>query len=94
MRRLPASSVFGGPKLGKQGLPTEFRHQGITSYRVVEALEPLIIGSYQLRFVLLGASKRRMAASGSDARCATRKFFQVGIMVGYLDGHGLWLADA
>ena len=54
MRRLPASSVFRGPKLGKQGLPTEFRYQGIISYRVVEAFEPLIIGSYQLRFVLLG----------------------------------------
>ena len=54
MRRLPASSVFRGPQLGKQGLPTEFRYQGIISYRVVEAFEPLIIGSYQLRFVLLG----------------------------------------
>ena len=41
MRRLPASSVFRGPKLGKQGLPTEFRYQGIISYRVVEAFEPL-----------------------------------------------------
>jgi hypothetical protein len=54
MRRLPASSVFGGPKLGKQGLPTEFRYQGIISYRVVEAFEPLDIGSHQLRFVFLG----------------------------------------
>ena len=63
MRRLPASSVFRGPKLGKQGLPTEFRYQGIISYRVVEAFEPLIIGSHQLRFVLLGEDfvKRRMA---------------------------------
>jgi hypothetical protein len=54
MRRLPASSVFRGPQLGKQGLRTEFRYQGIISYRVVEAFEPLIIGSHQLRFVLLG----------------------------------------
>jgi hypothetical protein len=54
MRRLPASSAFRGPKLGKQGLPTKFRYQGIISYRVVEAFEPLIIGSYQLRFILLG----------------------------------------
>jgi hypothetical protein len=53
MRRLPASSVFRGPKLGKHGLPTEFRYQGIISYRVVEAFEPLIIGPHQLRFVLL-----------------------------------------
>jgi hypothetical protein len=52
MRRLPASSAFRGPKLGKQGLPTEFRYQGIISDRVVEAFEPLIIGSYQLRFIL------------------------------------------
>ena len=37
MRRLPSSSAFRGPKLGKQGLPTEFRYQGIISYRVVEA---------------------------------------------------------
>ena len=54
MRRLPASSVFRGPKLGKHGLPTEFRYQGIISYRVVEAFEPLIIGPHQLRFVLFG----------------------------------------
>ena len=52
MRRLPASSVFRGPKLGKHGLPTEFRYQGIILYRVVEAFEPLDIGSHQLRFIL------------------------------------------
>jgi len=52
MRRLPAIGVFRVPKLGKQGLRTEFRYQGIISYRVVEAFEPLIIGSHQLRFIL------------------------------------------
>jgi len=50
---LPAISVFAAPQLGKQGLPIEFRYQGIISYRVVEAFEPLIIGPHQLRFVLL-----------------------------------------
>ena len=54
MRRLPASSAFRGSKLGKQGLLTDLRYQGIILYRVVEAFEPLIIGSYQLRFILLG----------------------------------------
>ena len=54
MRRLPTSSAFRAPQLGKQGLRTEFRYQGIISYRVVEAFEPLDIGSYQLRFFILG----------------------------------------
>jgi hypothetical protein len=54
MRRLPASIVFGRSRLGKQGLRTEFRYQGIISYRVVEAFEPLDLGSCQLRFVLFG----------------------------------------
>ena len=40
MRRLPASSAFRGPKLGKQGLRTEFRYQGIISYSVVEGGGP------------------------------------------------------
>ena len=45
MRRLPASSVFVALKVGKQGLRIEFRCQGIISYRVVEAFEPLDPGS-------------------------------------------------
>ena len=50
MRRLPASSVFRLPELGKQGLRIKFRYQGIISYRVVEAFEPLGLGSCQLSF--------------------------------------------
>ena len=42
------------PQLGKQSLRTEFRYQSIISYRVVEAFEPLDLGSCQLCFVLLG----------------------------------------
>ena len=53
MRRLPAGSYFILPQLRKQGLRTVFRYQGIISYRVVEAFEPLDLGSCQLRFVLL-----------------------------------------
>ena len=41
MRPLPASSVFVALKIGKQGLRIEFRYQGIISFRVVEAFEPL-----------------------------------------------------
>jgi hypothetical protein len=54
MRRLPASSVFRRSTLGKQGLRIKFRYQGIITYRVVEAFEPLNRGSCQLRFVHLG----------------------------------------
>ena len=54
MRRLPASSVFRLPELGKQGLRIKFRYQGIILFHVVEAFEPLDLGSCQLRFVLLG----------------------------------------
>jgi hypothetical protein len=54
MRRLPESSVLRRSTLGKQGLCSEFRYQGTISYRVVEAFEPLDLGSYQLRFDLLG----------------------------------------
>jgi hypothetical protein len=58
MRRLPASSAFSRSQLGKQGLRTEFRYQGIISYRVVEAFEPVNVGSCQLRFVLLSEDFR------------------------------------
>src|SRR5271169_3466410 len=48
---LPAGSVFRRSTLGKQGLRIKFRYQGIISYRVVEAFEPLDLGSCQLPFV-------------------------------------------
>ena len=35
MRRLPASSAFRAFKLGKQGLLTDLRYQGIILYRVL-----------------------------------------------------------
>jgi hypothetical protein len=54
MRRLPASSVFRRSTIGKQRLRIEFRYQGIIAYRVVETFEPLVLGSCQLRFVLVG----------------------------------------
>jgi len=52
LRRLPESTVLRRSTLGKQGLCGEFRYQGTISYRVVEAFEPLDLGSYQLRFLL------------------------------------------
>jgi hypothetical protein len=45
MRRLQRAAYFVVPQLGKQGLRTEFRYQGIILYRVVEAFEPLDLGS-------------------------------------------------
>jgi hypothetical protein len=45
MRRLQRAAYFVVPQLGKQGLRTEFRSQGIILYRVVEAFEPLDLGS-------------------------------------------------
>jgi hypothetical protein len=76
MRRLPESSVFRGPKLGKQGLPTEFRYRGIISYRVVKrsshsSLDRTNSASSSSARI---SSKRRMAADwGAKSGIKTRR---------------------